>query len=220
MPDFDIDFCIEGRDRVIQYVVERYGQDNVSQIITFGSLAAKAAIRDVTRVLGYAYGLGDDIVKLIPSRLDIKLGAALEESPELRKRYDNDARVKRVFDSALAIEGLVRNVGQHAGGIVIAPAPLTNYTALYKEADHQNAATHFDMKDIEKVGLVKFDFLGLKTLTIINKTLANLEYRGVSIPEISQIPLDDPKTYRLLQNAETTALFQLESDGMRRLIKN
>ena len=219
LPDFDIDFCIEGRDRVIQYVVERYGRDNVSQIITFGSLGAKAAIRDVTRVLGYAYGLGDDIVRLIPSRLDIKLGDALEESPELKKRYDNDARVKRVFDNALAIEGLVRNVGQHAGGIVIAPVPLTNYTALYKEADHQNAATHFDMKDIEKVGLVKFDFLGLKTLTIINKTLANLEYRGVSISDISQIPLDDPKTYSLLQNAETTALFQLESDGMRRLIK-
>ena len=124
-----------------------------------------------------------------------------------------------MFDNALKIEGLVRNVGQHAGGIVIAPAPLTDYTALYKEADHQNAATHFDMKDIEKVGLVKFDFLGLKTLTIINKTLANLEQRSVSVPEISQIPLDDPNTYRLLQNAETTALFQLESDGMRRLIK-
>ena len=219
LPDFDVDFCIEGRDRVIQYVVERYGRDNVSQIITFGSLGAKAAIRDVTRVLGYAYGLGDDLVKLIPSRLNIKLSEALRESPELKERYDNEARVKRVFDNALAIEGLVRNAGQHAGGIVIAPAPLTDYTALYKEADHQNAATHFDMKDIEKVGLVKFDFLGLRTLTIINKTLANLKRRGVSVPEISQIPLDDPKTYRLLQNAETTALFQLESGGMRRLIK-
>ncbi len=219
LPDFDVDFCIEGRDRVIQYVVERYGQDNVGQIITFGSLGAKAAIRDVTRVLGYAYGLGDDIVKLIPSRLNIKLGEALIESPELKERYDSEARVKRVFDNALKIEGLVRNVGQHAGGIVIAPAPLTDYTSLYKEADHQNAATHFDMKDIEKVGLVKFDFLGLKTLTIINKTLANLEHRGISIPEISQIPLDDSKTYDLLKNAETTALFQLESDGMRRLIR-
>ena len=219
LPDFDVDFCIEGRDRVIQYVVERYGQNNVGQIITFGSLGAKAAIRDVTRVLGYAYGLGDDIVKLIPSSLNIKLSEALEVSPELKKRYNSEARVKRVFDNALKIEGLVRNVGQHAGGIVIAPAPLTDYTALYKEADHHNAATHFDMKDIEKVGLVKFDFLGLKTLTIINKTLANLEHRNVSVPEISQIPLDDPKTYDLLQNAETTAVFQLESDGMRRLIK-
>ncbi len=219
LPDLDVDFCIEGRDRVIQYVVERYGRDNVGQIITFGSLGAKAAIRDVTRVLGYAYGLGDDIVKLIPSRLNIKLSEALEESPELKKRYDNEARVKRVFDRALDIENLVRNVGQHAGGIVIAPAPLTYYTALYKEADHPNAATHFDMKDIEKVGLVKFDFLGLKTLTIINKTLANLQRRGISVPEISQIPLDDLKTYRLLKNAETIAVFQLESDGMRRLIK-
>ena len=219
LPDFDVDFCIEGRDRVIQYVVDRYGRDNVSQISTFGSLGAKAAVRDVTRVLGYPYGLGDDIVKLMPSRLNIKLKEALEESTELKQRYQNEAKVKTIFDRALDIEGLVRNAGQHAGGIVIAPSPLTDYTALYKESDHQNASTHFDMKDIEKVGLVKFDFLGLKTLTIINKAIANLRRRGVSVPELAQIPLDDSKTYRLLQNAETTALFQLESAGMRRLIK-
>ena len=219
LPDFDVDFCIEGRDRVIQYVIDRYGRDKVSQIITFGSLGAKAAVRDVTRVLGYPYGLGDDIVKMMPSRLNIKLSETLEESTELKQRYDNDAKVKRVFDRALDIEGLVRNAGQHAGGIVIAPSPLTDYTALYKEPDHQNAATHFDMKDIEKVGLVKFDFLGLKTLTIINKTIANLKRRHVSIPNPAQIPRDDPKTYDLLQKAKTTALFQLESDGMRRLIK-
>ena len=219
LPDFDIDFCIEGRDRVIQYVIERYGRDNVSQIITFGSLAAKAAVRDVTRVLGYPYGLGDDIVKLIPSRLNIKLAEALEESVELKDRYNKEAKVKRIFDSALDLEGLVRNASQHAGGIVIAPSPLTHYTALYKEVDHQNAATHFDMKDIEKVGLVKFDFLGLKTLTIINNTLASIKDYDHSVSDITRIPLNDKRTYQLLSNANTTALFQLESDGMRRLIK-
>ena len=219
LPDFDVDFCIEGRDRVIQYVIERYGRDNVSQIITFGSLGAKAAVRDVTRVLGYPYGLGDDIVKLIPLRLNIKLSEAFKESSGLKQLYQNEDKVKRIFDRALDIEGLVRNAGQHAGGIVIAPSPLTDYTALYKEPDHKNAATHFDMKDIEKVGLVKFDFLGLKTLTIINKTIANLRSRGVSIPDPAQIPVNDTNTYDLLQNAETTALFQLESDGMRQLIK-
>ncbi|MXX99134.1 MAG: DNA polymerase III subunit alpha [Gammaproteobacteria bacterium] len=220
LPDFDIDFCIEGRDRVIQYVADRYGRDKVGQIITFGSLGAKAAVRDVTRVLGFAYGLGDDIVKLIPSVLNIKLRDALEESSELKKRYDDDEKAKRIYDRALDLEGLVRNVSQHAAGIVIAPSPLTDYTALYKEADHHNAATHFDMKDIEKVGLVKFDFLGLEALTIINKTLENIKRHHDSVPELTQIPLNDAKTYRLLQSGATTAVFQLESDGMRRLIKN
>ncbi|MBC6414621.1 MAG: DNA polymerase III subunit alpha [Chromatiales bacterium] len=219
LPDFDVDFCIEGRDRVIQYVIDRYGSDNVSQIITFGSLAAKAAVRDVTRVLSYSYTLGDEIVKLIPSRLNIKLREALAESTELKDRYNNEDKVKRILDSALDIEGLVRNASQHAGGIVIAPKPLTDYTALYKDTESQNAATHLDMKDIEKVGLVKFDFLGLKTLTIIHKTWANIKRYDDSISEIAQIPLDDAKTYRLLQHADTTALFQLESDGMRRLIR-
>ena len=220
LPDFDIDFCIEGRDKVIQYVIERYGRDKVGQIITFGSLGAKAAVRDVTRVLGFKYGVGDDIVKLIPFRLNIKLKEALAGSSELKALYDKDSTVKRIYDRALDLEGLVRNVGQHAAGVVIAPSPLTDYTALYKETDHHNAATHFDMKDIEKVGLVKFDFLGLEALTIINKTLENIKRHHGSVIELAQIPLDDAKTYHLLQSGDTTAVFQLESDGMRRLIKN
>lgn len=219
LPDFDIDFCIEGRDRVIQYVVERYGRDKVSQIITFGSLGAKAVVRDVARVLGYPYGFADKLAKLIPFRLNIKLKEALAETPLLKKRYVEEESVKRVFDLSLQLEGMTRNPSTHAGGVVISPRPLIDYTALYCEADQQNVVTHLDMKDIEKAGLVKFDFLGLKTLTIMTKAVENIKRRQGNTIELRRIALDDPKTYLLLQAASTTAIFQLESEGIRQLIK-
>ena len=219
LPDFDIDFCIEGRDRVIHYVVERYGRDKVSQIITFGSLGAKAVVRDVARVLGHPYGFADKLAKLIPFRLNIKLKEALAESAELKQLYQGEEAVKRTFDFALKLEGMARNPSTHAGGVVISPRPLIDYTALYCEPDQQNVVTHFDMKDIEKVGLVKFDFLGLKTLTIMTKAIANIRQHQGHVIVLKEIPRDDAKTYRLLQAANTTAIFQLESEGMRLLIE-
>ena len=217
MPDFDVDFCIEGRDRVIQYVAERYGRDRVSQIITFGSLGAKAAVRDVGRVLGHPYGFVDRIAKLIPNRLNITLKEALAESEELRRSCEDDD-VGQIMDAARKLEGLARNPGKHAGGVVISPTPMEDYTALYCEPGSRNAVTHFDMKDIEKIGLVKFDFLGLKTLTIIAKAAAHLRARGADV-DVEHIPLDDPRVYRMLQQGDTAAVFQLESDGIRRLMK-
>ena len=217
MPDFDVDFCIEGRDRVIQYVAERYGRDRVSQIITFGSLGAKAAVRDVGRVLGHPYGFVDRIAKLIPNRLNITLKEALAESEELRRSCEDDD-VGQIMDAAQKLEGLARNPGKHAGGVVISPTPMEDYTALYCEPGGGNAVTHFDMKDVEKIGLVKFDFLGLKTLTIIAKAVAQLRARGADV-DIERIALDDPAVYRLLQRGDTAAIFQLESEGIRRLMK-
>ncbi len=217
MPDFDVDFCIEGRDRVIQYVAERYGRDRVSQIITFGSLGAKAAVRDVGRVLGHPYGFVDRVAKLIPNRINITLQEALAESEELRRSCEDDD-VGQIMDAARKLEGLARNPGKHAGGVVISPTPMEDYTALYCEPGSRNAVTHFDMKGIEKIGLVKFDFLGLKTLTIIARAVAYLRARGVAV-DVNHIPLDDPAVYRMLQRGDTAAVFQLESDGIRRLMK-
>ena len=218
MPDFDVDFCIEGRDRVIRYVMERYGRDKVSQIITFGSFGAKAAIRDVGRVLGQPYGFVDRLAGMIPDRLNVTLDEALKDSKEFREAGETDEAAERIISRARKIEGLVRNPSRHAGGIVISPSPLVDYTALYYEQGDDNGVAQLDMKDIEKVGLVKFDFLGLKTLTIIDKTIAALKESGVNVA-LEDIDLQDPETYRLLQRAETAAIFQLESDGIRDLMK-
>ncbi len=220
MPDFDVDFCIDGRDRVIQYVVERYGRDRVSQIITFGSLGAKAAVRDVGRVLGHSYGFVDRIAKQIPNHLNITLDEALAQSRELTEWRRDDDDVRQILDDARKLEGLARNPGRHAGGVVISPTPAEDYTALYCEPGSRNAVTQFDMKDIEKIGLVKFDFLGLKTLTVIARAVAHLRERGAADIDIARIPLDDAKVYKLLRDGDTAAIFQLESEGIRRLMKN
>ena len=222
MPDFDIDFCIEGRDRVIEYVTQRYGADRVSQIITFGTMAARAVIRDVGRVLGMPYGYVDRIAKLIPPELGITLGKALTDSDELRKAYESEDEVRTLVDLARPLEGLVRNAGTHAGGVVIAPSPLTDFMPLYSESDG-NTLTQFDKDDVESVGLVKFDFLGLKTLTIIDRAINAInrqrQTEKLDAIRIAEIPLDDPAAYALLKRGQTTAVFQLESRGMRDLIK-
>jgi len=223
MPDFDIDFCMEGRDRVIDYVARRYGRDRVSQIITFGTMGAKAVVRDVGRVMGHPYGFADRIARLIPPAPGMTLKDAFEEEPELEQAYDADEDVRVVIDMARQLEGLARNAGTHAGGVVIAPSALTDFAPLYQPDDDTGAVTQFDMKDIESVGLVKFDFLGLRTLTVIDKTLAVInaerEHTGQELIKIETIPMDDPATFSLLQASETHAVFQLESRGMRDLIK-
>jgi DNA polymerase-3 subunit alpha len=223
LPDFDVDFCMEGRDRVIEYVAERYGRDKVSQIITYGTMAAKAVVRDVGRVLGHPYGFVDNIAKLVPFEIGMTLDRALEESDDLRKAYETEEEVTSLLDRARALEGLSRNAGKHAGGVVIAPSKLTDFTPLYCEPDGQGLVTQLDKDDVEAIGLVKFDFLGLRTLTIIDhavKTVnCRLQKQGKQGIAIENIPLTDAKTFSLLKAQLTTAVFQLESRGMKDLIK-
>ena len=222
MPDFDIDFCMEGRDRVIEYVAEKYGRQSVSQIITFGTMAAKAVIRDVGRVLGHPYGFVDKLAKLIPFEIGITLDKALEQEEELQRRYQDEEDVKELFDLALKLEGITRNAGKHAGGVVIAPSQLTDFTAIYCEQGSSQLVSQFDKDDVEAVGLVKFDFLGLRTLTIINWALitVNRERQLGALPliDINDIPMQDELTFSLLKACQTTAVFQLESRGMKELI--
>ncbi|MBA4696490.1 MAG: DNA polymerase III subunit alpha [Legionella sp.] len=223
MPDFDIDFCMEGRDRVIDYVTEKYGRQSVSQIITFGSMAAKAVVRDVGRVLAFPYGFVDTIAKLIPFEIGMTLTKALDDVQELRRRYEEED-VKTLIDLALKLEGITRNAGKHAGGLVIAPSKLTDFTAIYCEEGSSHIVSQFDKDDVEAVGLVKFDFLGLRTLTIIDWTITNInKQNNQSNPnqtpiDIAHIPTDDSLTFDLLKACQTTAVFQLESRGMKELI--
>ncbi|HZF28202.1 MAG TPA: DNA polymerase III subunit alpha [Gammaproteobacteria bacterium] len=221
LPDFDIDFCIEGRDRVIDYVGRRYGRERVSQIVTYGTMAAKAVVRDVGRALGHPYGYVDRIAKLIPFEIGITLDKALADDAELRGMYESDDEVRGLIDLARRLEGLARNIGTHAGGVVIAPAALTEFMPLY--AIDTGLLTQLDKDDLEAIGLIKFDFLGLKTLTIIDKAVAAINReraaRGETPIDIDAIPVDDAKTYELLRQCKTTAVFQLESLGMRDLIK-
>ncbi len=223
MPDFDIDFCMEGRDRVIDYVAEKYGRQSVSQIITFGTMAAKAVIRDVGRVLGYGYGFVDTIAKLIPFELGITLDKALEQEEILKERYTKEDEVRVLIDLAKKLEGVTRNAGKHAGGVVISPSLLTDFSALYCESNGDNLVTQLDKDDVEKIGLVKFDFLGLRTLTIIDWAMQNVnqlrQKNGEEPIEIELIETEDPKTFKLLKACKTTAVFQLESRGMKDLIK-
>ncbi len=220
MPDFDIDFCMEGRDAVIDYVAQRYGRERVSQIITFGTMAAKAVIRDTGRVLGQPYGFVDRIAKQVPFELGITLEKALEQSDELATMYRDDEEVAAIIDLARSLEGLVRNAGKHAGGVVISPGPLTDFAPLYCEEGGTNVVTQLDKDDVEAVGLVKFDFLGLKTLTIIEWAVRTINaiYPDREL-DISSIPTRDGKTFELLRSTQTAAVFQLESSGMRDLIK-
>jgi len=223
MPDFDVDFCMENRDRVIEYVAERYGREKVSQIITYGSMAAKAVVRDVGRVLGHPYGFVDRIAKLIPFELGMTLDKALDQEEALRDLYNQDEDVHALIDLARKLEGLARNAGKHAGGVVIAPSKLTDFTPLYCEQGGQSVVTQFDKDDVEAVGLVKFDFLGLRTLTIINWALLEINQRRQAAGEpeidIARIPMDDTAAFALLKSCATTAVFQLESRGMKDLIK-
>jgi DNA polymerase-3 subunit alpha len=223
MPDFDIDFCVEGRDRVIDYVAERYGRTQVSQIITFGTMAAKAVVRDCGRVLGHSYGFVDSVAKLIPNKLEMTLAKALDEEPELQQRYDNEEDTRSILDLAQSLEGLARNAGKHAGGLVIAPSPLTDFTPLYTEPDGHSVLTQYDKNDVEAVGLVKFDFLGLRNLTIIDWAIKAINdsrlLTGEKPLELDELPLDDAKSFKLLQAAHTTAVFQLESPGMKELLR-
>lgn len=223
LPDFDIDFCMEGRDKVIEYVHNKYGKDSVSQIITFGTMAAKAVIRDVGRVLGHPYGFVDQIAKLIPLELGITLAKALQQEEILKNRYEQEEDVKFLIDLALKLEGITRNVGKHAGGVVIAPSKLTDFVPLYCEANELQPITQFDKYDVENIGLIKFDFLGLRTLTIIAWTLETINAQKIANNEakieLEAISLTDPKPFQLLASGKTTAIFQLESRGAKDLLK-
>ena len=223
MPDFDVDFCMERRDEVIEYVAQQYGRDKVAQIITYGTMAAKAVVRDVGRVLSFPYGFVDQLAKLIPFDPNMTLTRALDEEPMLKQRYDDEDDVRAILDLALTLEGLARNAGKHAGGVVIAPTTLTDFMPLYCEQGGTTTVTQLDMGDVETVGLVKFDFLGLRTLTIIDWAIGNVylarQKSSENALDLETLPLDDTATFKLIQKAQTTAVFQLESRGMKELIK-
>ncbi|MGY1457434.1 DNA polymerase III subunit alpha [Luteimonas sp. A534] len=239
MPDFDIDFCMDRRDEVIDYVAAKYGRDRVSQIITYGTMAAKAVLRDAGRALGYPFGLVDGIAKLVPMTLGVSLEDALGRTEKARKddawrsdeliaRYHDEDDVRDLIDLALQLEDLTRNAGKHAGGVVIAPTPLSDFCPLFAEHDGEgagrNPVTQFDKDDVEAVGLVKFDFLGLRTLTIIDWAVKAINKRlagegGTQPVDITKLPLDDAVTYELFARGSTVAVFQFESRGMRELLK-
>ena len=223
MPDFDVDFCMDGRDRVIEYVANAYGRTAVSQIITFGTMAAKAVVRDVARVQGKAYGLADRLSKMIPFEVGMTLSKAFEAEEALRDFLAADEEAAEIWAMALKLEGITRGTGKHAGGVVIAPTKLTDFSPISCDEEGTGLVTQFDKDDVEAAGLVKFDFLGLRTLTIIKWALENINRDRAKVGEppldIDFIPLDDKPTYQMLQRAETTAVFQLESRGMKELIK-
>ena len=226
MPDFDIDFCIEGRDRVIDYVAQTYGREAVSQIITFGTMAAKAVVRDVARAQSKSYFLASKMSKLIPKTPGITLSQALEQEPQLKDLISNPDNMDyedatEVWEMAIKLEGICRNVGKHAGGVLIAPHRITDFSAIYCD-DEGHRVSQFDKDDVEAVGLVKFDFLGLRNLTVIDAAVRNINLRrakeGKDALVLEDLPLDDKKAYKLLQDAKTTAVFQLESMGMKKYL--
>lgn len=224
LPDFDIDFCMEGRDRVIEYVMQTHGRESVAQIITYGTMAARAVVRDVGRVLGMSYGQVDKLAKLIPFEVGMTLEKALDQEELLRSRYQQEDDVRTLIDLAKKLEGTTRNVGKHAGGVVIAPSKLTEFTPLYcEEGEAQHIITQFDKDDVEAVGLVKFDFLGLRTLTIIDWAVREInllrQNKNEELLNIHFIPMDDAATFQMLKACKTTAVFQLESRGMKDLVK-
>ena len=223
MPDFDIDFCQEGRDRVIDYVKQKYGLASVSQIATFGTMAAKAVIRDVGRVLDLPFNFVDGIAKLIPLELGITLQSALEKEPQLQERREKEEEVAELLELALRLEGLVRNVGMHAGGVLISPGKISDFCPIYCQPNGESLVSQFDKDDVEAVGLVKFDFLGLRTLTILAMAIesANMQRAQEALPALvlEALPLDDKPTFELLKRSNTTAVFQLESRGMKDMLK-
>lgn len=223
MPDFDIDFCMEGRDRVIEYVRQKYGAEAVSQIATFGTMAAKAVVRDVGRVLDLPFNFVDGIAKLIPNELGITLSSALEKEPQLAERSQNEEEVKQLMSLALSLEGLVRNVGMHAGGVLISPGKISDFSPVYCQPNADSVVSQYDKDEVEAVGLVKFDFLGLRTLTILAMAIqdANQQRAAQGLPALTleTLPIDDKATYQLLKASNTTAVFQLESRGMKDMLK-
>jgi len=227
MPDFDVDFCIAGRDRVIDYVSRTYGREAVSQIATFGTMAAKGAIRDVARVLGKSYGLADRISKMVPTKpLGVDLATAIDMEPQLKdivtnpSNPDNDD-ASEIWEMALKLEGVTRNTGKHAGGVVIAPGKITDFSAVLCDADGTNRVAQYDKDDVEAAGLVKFDFLGLRNLTVIEDAIQNINKNRDSNNQLNilHVPLDDAKAYSVFADANTTAVFQFESVGMKRMLK-
>jgi len=218
LPDIDIDFCYERRDEVIDYVKRRYGAENVAQIITFGTMQAKAVIRDVARVMGFSYADADRIAKMVPYELNIKLATAIEQEPELMKLYKTDRRVTQLLDTALILEGLTRHASTHAAGVVISEKGLTNHVPLFKTGDGQ-ITTGYPMLSLEKIGLLKMDFLGLRTLTVIDETVKIINRTQQKHVDINNLPLDDKQTYEMLSRAESHGIFQVESRGMRDLLK-
>lgn len=223
MPDFDIDFCQEGRDRVIDYVRNKYGQEAVAQIATFGTMAAKAVIRDVGRVLDLPFNFVDGIAKLIPRELEMTLEKALEQEPMLKERREKEEEVNELLALALRLEGLTRNVGTHAGGVLISPGKITDFSPMYCQQGSDSTVSQYDKDDVEAVGLVKFDFLGLRTLTILAMAVEWTNQlriaQGEAPVDLATLALDDPDTYKLLKVANTTAVFQLESSGMKEMLK-
>ena len=223
MPDFDIDFCMEKRDKVIEYVSLKYGRDAVSQIVTFGTMAARGVVRDVTRALGKPYSLGDRISKMIPFEIGMTLEKAISRQPVLKQAIKDDDEVQEIMNLSFKLEGGIRNIGKHAGGVVIAPGSLSDFSPIYFDSDTSSALTQFDKDDVEKIGLVKFDFLGLRTLTIIDKAVKSinddLASQNKNLLDISTLDLNDSRVYELLSSGKTTAVFQLESPGMKDLIK-
>lgn len=217
LPDIDVDFCKDRREEVIQYVREKYGTDRVAHIITFGTMAARAVVRDVGRALNIPYAEVDRIAKMIPFACP-SLEQALSLEPKLKELYQKDSKVKELIDIAFRLEGLCRHASQHAAGIVISPEPLEDFMPLYKNSGEETVTTQFDMKALEDIGLLKFDFLGLKTLTVIDETVKYAQAQGKNI-DLNSIPLDDPDTYELLSSGQTIGVFQLESRGMRDLLK-
>ena len=224
MPDFDIDFCQEGRDRVIQYVKDRYGKEAVSQIATFGTMAAKGAIRDVGRVLDFGYMFCDGVSKLIPFKpgKQVTIAEAIIEEPLLGERQENEEEVKTLLDLAQQVEGITRNIGMHAGGVIIAPGKLTDFCPLYTQGGDSGVVSQYDKDDVEAVGLVKFDFLGLTTLTILDRAVRYIKMLDPSQADfdLAKLPLDDRPSYELLTKAKTVAVFQLESRGMQGMLKD
>ena len=219
LPDIDIDFCFEKRDEVIKYVTRKYGADKVSQIITFGQMKAKACIRDVGRALDMPYGDVDKIAKLVPNTLNITIKEAIEQEARLKELYDKDPKVRELLDTAVALEGLPRHASTHAAGVVISNRPLEEYLPLYKQQKEDSITTQYTMKDVEKIGLVKFDFLGLKTLTVIDKTVKFVRSNRDVDLDIEALPLADEKTYSLIASGESNGVFQLESSGMKELLR-
>jgi DNA polymerase III subunit alpha len=224
MPDFDIDFCQEKRELVIQHVKDLYGRDAVSQIATFGTMAAKGAIRDVGRVLDFGYNFCDGISKLIPFKpgKQVSIAEAIEEEPMLKERLENEEEVKQLIELAQQVEGITRNIGMHAGGVLIAPGKLTDFCPLYTQGGDAGVVSQYDKDDVEAAGLVKFDFLGLTTLTILDRAVNYIRALDPADKdfELSKLPLTDRSTYKLLTDAKTVAVFQLESRGMQGMLKD
>ncbi|MCP4706074.1 MAG: DNA polymerase III subunit alpha, partial [candidate division Zixibacteria bacterium] len=214
MPDIDIDFADRGREKIIDYVVKKYGKDNVCQIITFGTMAARAVVRDVGRVLSVPYSEVDKIAKMIPFAANMTLEQALVQNPEMKELYDSDVRVKKLIDLSKTLEGLTRHASTHAAGVVIAPSKLTNYIPLFK-GSREEITTQFDMKFVEQIGLLKMDFLGLRTLTVIDDALKMIKENYDKEIDIDNIDLRDEKVYELFSRGDTVGVFQFESSGMR-----